>query len=101
MMGAAVANVTRILKPGTGKLLFRDYAQGDLAQDKHEVCVCVCVCWGREAVHIEAEKRRERLTWGTSTRHLTPSSLPSAPDPKPLDPPEPPLFTLDPLSLPP
>ncbi|EFJ45704.1 hypothetical protein VOLCADRAFT_32810, partial [Volvox carteri f. nagariensis] len=31
-MEAAVHNVARCLKPGTGRLLFRDYAEGDLAQ---------------------------------------------------------------------
>ena len=28
----AVANVARVLKPGTGRVLVRDYAEGDLAQ---------------------------------------------------------------------
>ena len=36
-MKAAVSNVARLLRPGTGRVLFRDYARGDLAQDKHEV----------------------------------------------------------------
>eukprot|EP00955_Chlamydomonas_euryale_P065357 359211-Chlamydomonas_euryale.AAC.11 len=35
-MPAALANVARLLKPGTGRLLFRDYGRGDLAQDKHQ-----------------------------------------------------------------
>ena len=36
-MHAALANVARVLKPGSGRLLFRDYAQGDLAQERHQV----------------------------------------------------------------
>jgi hypothetical protein len=36
-MQVAVSNVARLLRPGTGRVLFRDYARGDLAQDKHEV----------------------------------------------------------------
>ena len=36
-MGDALANVAAVLKPGTGKVLFRDYALGDQAQDKHQV----------------------------------------------------------------
>ncbi|GAX86222.1 hypothetical protein CEUSTIGMA_g13635.t1 [Chlamydomonas eustigma] len=35
-MHAALCNIARLLKPGSGKVLFRDYARGDLAQDKHQ-----------------------------------------------------------------
>ena len=42
MMHAAISNVARLLKPGTGKLLFRDYGRGDMAQDKHQVCPPLC-----------------------------------------------------------
>ncbi|KAG1679635.1 hypothetical protein FOA52_006152 [Chlamydomonas sp. UWO 241] len=35
-MDRAVANVARVLKRGSGLLLFRDYARGDMAQDKHQ-----------------------------------------------------------------
>ncbi|PNH10348.1 Methyltransferase-like protein 2-A [Tetrabaena socialis] len=33
-MAAAVHNVARCLRPGSGRLLFRDYAEGDLAQER-------------------------------------------------------------------
>ncbi|KAG2425509.1 hypothetical protein HXX76_013718 [Chlamydomonas incerta] len=33
-MAAAVHNVARCLRPGGGRLLFRDYAEGDLAQER-------------------------------------------------------------------
>ncbi|KXZ45566.1 hypothetical protein GPECTOR_53g152 [Gonium pectorale] len=33
-MVAAVHNVARCLRPGSGRLLFRDYAEGDLAQER-------------------------------------------------------------------
>ena len=36
-MRGAIANVARLLRPGTGRVLFRDYARGDLAQEKHQV----------------------------------------------------------------
>ena len=36
-MHSAIANIARLLRPGTGRILFRDYARGDLAQDKHQV----------------------------------------------------------------
>lgn len=32
----ALSNVAAVLKPGTGRVLFRDYAQGDLAQTRLE-----------------------------------------------------------------
>jgi ubiquinone/menaquinone biosynthesis C-methylase UbiE len=38
-MHSALLNIARLLKPGKGKVLFRDYARGDLAQDKHQVCL--------------------------------------------------------------
>ncbi|GLI65860.1 hypothetical protein VaNZ11_009491 [Volvox africanus] len=33
-MAAAIHNVARCLRPGSGRLLFRDYAEGDLAQER-------------------------------------------------------------------
>jgi len=35
-MHDALRNVSRVLRPGTGRLLFRDYGLGDLAQDRHQ-----------------------------------------------------------------
>jgi methyltransferase-like protein 6 len=32
----AVQNIASVLKPGTGRVLFRDYAEGDLAQTRLE-----------------------------------------------------------------
>lgn len=34
MMPQAIRNVKAVLKPGTGRILFRDYAEGDLAQER-------------------------------------------------------------------
>ncbi|GIL67478.1 hypothetical protein Vafri_20875 [Volvox africanus] len=33
-MAAAIHNVAKCLRPGSGRLLFRDYAEGDLAQER-------------------------------------------------------------------
>lgn len=55
-MHAALANVARVLKPGSGRLLFRDYAQGDLAQERHQV---------RGAVGGAVQEQHQELTLGS------------------------------------